>query len=80
MKLPSLFRRNSDTGLVARSAQDQAEKLLVESFRMLAQVASKMADFVEAQRLERAGYETQGKYLERLDGRNSRTGDPAKEP
>jgi hypothetical protein len=31
-------------------------------------VCGRIADFLEAQRLSRAGYEEQGKFLERLDG------------
>ncbi len=67
MKLPTLFRKSATQVTAARNAQDRAEKLLVESFRLLGQVCGKMADFIEAQRLSRAGFETQGKYLERLD-------------
>jgi hypothetical protein len=64
MKLPKLFRKD---GLTRPGAQEQAEKLLVESFRTLASLCARMADFLEAQRLTRAGYEQQGKFLERLD-------------
>lgn len=67
MKLPSLFRFDRASPLAKTSPQDQAEKLLADSFRMLSQVCTKMAEYVEAQRLARQGYETQGKFLERLD-------------
>jgi hypothetical protein len=56
MKLPVLFRE-----------QDRAEKLIVESFRLLGQLCEKLADLVEAQRLERAGHGEQGQFLERTD-------------
>jgi hypothetical protein len=65
MKLKDLLRRPSET--LSRSGQDQAEKLLVESFRTLSQVCTRLADFIDSQRLERAGFEGQGKFLERLD-------------
>ena len=66
MKFPQLFRREkSPQG--ARQTQDRAEKLLAEGLRRLGQVLSRLADLVEAQRLARAGFERQGKYLERLD-------------
>ena len=65
MKFPALFGK--DKSIEAIKAQDQAEKLLVESFRMLSGLCTKLADFIEAQRLARSGYERQGKYLERLD-------------
>lgn len=66
MKLPTLFSREKSLP-AAREAQDRAEKLLAESFRMLSEVCAKMADYVEAQRLAKAGFEEQGKFLERLD-------------
>lgn len=65
MKLPLLFRRDR-TVIKRADAQDQAEKLLAESLRMLGQVCSKVADLIETQRLERAGY-SQNTYLRRLD-------------
>jgi hypothetical protein len=65
MKLPLLFRRNR-TVIKRADAQDQAEKLLAESLRMLGQVCARVADLIETQRLERAGY-SQNTYLRRLD-------------
>lgn len=56
-----------DRSLAKEAAQDQAEKLLVESFRTLSEMCTKLADFIETQRLQRQGYEEQGKFLERLD-------------
>lgn len=67
MKLPSLFRSQKSLQRASGSAQDQAEKMLGEAFRLLGQVCVRMAEVVEAQRLGRAGYERQGKFLERLD-------------
>lgn len=65
MKLSELFRRpNPD---LSRVGQDQAEKLLADSFRTLGEVCGRLADFIDRQRLSKAGFETQGKFLERLD-------------
>ena len=66
MKFPQLFNREK-TPEAAKEAQDRAEKMLAESLRALGQVFARLADFVESQRLARSGFETQGKYLERLD-------------
>lgn len=65
MKLPLLFRR--ERTLAKADAQDQAEKLLAESLRLLGQACSKVADLIEAQRLERQGYSEQNQLLRRLD-------------
>jgi hypothetical protein len=71
MKLTQLFRR--DRTIIKRAdAQDQAEKLLAESLRLLSQVCTKVADLIETQRLERAGYSNNA-YLRRLD--NQQPGD-----
>ena len=67
-----LFRRDRAV-LKAADAQDQVEKLLAESLRLLSQTASKVADLIEAQRLQRAGYESQNVLLRRLD--TPRTGE-----
>jgi hypothetical protein len=65
MKLPSLFRRER-TVIQRANAQDQVEKVLAESLRVLGQVCTKVADLIETQRLERAGY-SQNTLLQRLD-------------
>ncbi|EPX64664.1 hypothetical protein [Cystobacter fuscus] len=65
MKLPSLFRRER-TVIKRADAQDQVEKVLAESLRVLGQVCTKVADVIETQRLERAGY-AQNTLLRRLD-------------
>ena len=66
MKLPLLFRRDR-TILKRPDAQDQVEKILADSLRTLGQVCSKVADLIEAQRLERQGYRQQQDFLRRLD-------------
>ena len=70
MKFPVFPWREKDRSLAQKAAQDQAEKLLVESFRTLSQMCGKLADFIETQRLQREGYDQQGKFLERLDEKN----------
>lgn len=50
-----------------RERQGQFEKLVADSLRALSQAFSKLADAVDAQRLSRAGYEKQEKFLERMD-------------
>jgi hypothetical protein len=64
MKFP-LFRRER-TVIKRADAQDQVEKVLAESLRVLSQVCTKVADVIETQRLERAGY-SQNTLLRRLD-------------
>jgi hypothetical protein len=66
MKLPLLFRR--DRSILQRpDAKDRVEKLLARSLRTLGQVCAKVADVIEAQRLERQGYSQQNDFLRRLD-------------
>ncbi|NPC75918.1 hypothetical protein HPP05_39885 [Corallococcus exiguus] len=65
MKLPLPFRRDRPI-IPSANAQDHAERLIAESLRMLGQVCSKVADAIEAQRLERQGY-AHNSYLRRLD-------------
>lgn len=66
MKLPLLFRRDKSI-LKGADAQDQVEKVLAESLRTLGQVCAKVADLIEAQRLQRQGYSQQNDFLRRLD-------------
>jgi hypothetical protein len=71
MRLPRLFRAGRD---LVPIGQDRAERLLAEAFRSLGVLCGRLADVVEAQRLARSGYASQGKFLERLEppgGRDS---------
>lgn len=66
MKVPLLFRR--DRSILKRpDAQDQLEKVIADSLRTLGQVCAKVADMIEAQRLERQGYSHQNDTLRRVD-------------
>jgi len=73
VKFPSLLRVR-ERFLAPLGQTDQAERLLVETFRTLSTLCTRLADMVETQRLTRAGYRDQGRFLERLDrgGRSSR--------
>jgi hypothetical protein len=59
--------RVRDRFLTPLGQTDQAERLLVETFRTLSTLCTRLADRVESQRLNRAGYDRQGRFLERLD-------------
>ena len=65
MKLPFLPHRHRTT-IKRADAQDRLEKVLAESLRVLGQVCTKVADAIETQRLERAGY-SHNTLLHRLD-------------
>ena len=66
VKFPSLLRVR-ERFLTPLGQTDQAERLLVETFRTLSTLCNRLADMVESQRLTRAGYRDQGRFLERLD-------------
>jgi uncharacterized protein (DUF1778 family) len=68
VKFPSLLRVRERL-LAPLGHTDQAERLLVETFRTLSTLCTRLADTVESQRLTRAGYRDQGRFLERLDRR-----------
>ncbi len=72
MKLPLPFR-SQKTSHALRATEDRTERLLAEGLRLLGQFCAKMADYVEAQRLARAGYRNQGKFLERQESPITRT-------
>ena len=68
VKFPSLLRVRERL-LAPLGHTDQAERLLVETFRTLGTLCTRLADMVEKERLTRAGYRDQGRFLERLDRR-----------
>ena len=67
MKFPSLLRPVRERLLAPLGQPDQAERLLAETFRTLGSLCTRLADLVESQRLTRAGYDRQDRFLERLD-------------
>ncbi|RKH44118.1 hypothetical protein [Corallococcus sicarius] len=76
MKLPLLFRRDRPS-IASANAQDHAERVIAESLRVLSQVCTKVADAIEAQRLERNGY-AHNSYLRRTDDEREKADDAAK--
>lgn len=66
MKFPLPLRNRAST-IVTGGVEDRTEKLLAEGLRLLGQFCAKMADLIESQRLARAGFGHQDKFLERLD-------------
>ena len=71
MKFPLPLRERASR-IVSSGIEDRTEKLLAESLRLLSQFCAKMADLIESQRLARAGFGHQDKFLERLDYRQPR--------
>lgn len=63
----SFLRPSKSNAEVVRTAQDHAERLLADAFRLVGRLCGQIADLVESERLSRRGYERQGKFLERLD-------------
>ena len=68
MRFPLLkfFKRENSTA-ARRERQEQLERLFTEGLRTVSTLLTKAADNLEKQRLERSGYETQGKFLKRHD-------------
>jgi hypothetical protein len=62
-----LFRK-SPSQVVRPVANAEVEKLMAESLRALGKLFTKVAELLDAQRLQRAGFRDQGSYLERVDG------------
>ena len=79
VKFPSLLRVR-DRFLAPLGQTDQAERLLVETFRTLSTLCARLANMVESQRLTRAGYDRQDRFLERLDPGARGAGAPPARP
>lgn len=66
-----LFR--TETSAVARREQvERVEKAVAEGFRQLSVLLRQAAELIEARRLERKGYESQGTFLERTPPKDRR--------
>lgn len=65
MKFP-LFSRKRTILAPQKDPQAEVERLLAQSFRVLGQLMSKMADAIDHGRLERQGYRGQEQFLERI--------------
>jgi hypothetical protein len=61
--------RTRTSEVLAPASQDRAQRAVVRSLRTFSGVCSRMADFLENQRMQRSGAEPQGTFLERLDRR-----------
>ena len=66
MKFPLIFSRERSS-VAARARQEHLEKALSDGLRLMGQMCTKLANVVEAQRLARAGYQEQERFLERTD-------------
>lgn len=60
-------RENSEAS--RRERAEQVERAVIDGFRALSQVLQRAADFMEQRRLNRSGYEDQGRFLERVPDR-----------
>lgn len=65
--MPLRFFRKENSSVARREREEQLERALVKGFRSLSDLLKKAADLIEAQRLERGGYEKQEKFLERTE-------------
>lgn len=66
MKFPLLFKRERSKE-AQLEAQAELEKVVAESFRVLGNLFTRAAELIEAQRLQKQGFERQERFLERLD-------------
>lgn len=65
MRIPFLGKTSERTSAAARERTDGLERRLTETLRTIAMLCSSAADQIERRRLQRAGYETPGRFLER---------------
>lgn len=63
--MPLRFFRKENSSVARREREEQIQRGLAKGFRHLADILKKAADLIEAQRLEKNGYEKQEKFLER---------------
>jgi hypothetical protein len=66
MRLPLLFRRENSSA-ARREREEQLQRAVTEGLRKLSDLLKQAADVIEARRLEKRGYETQERFLERTD-------------
>jgi hypothetical protein len=79
--MPLRFFNKENSSVARRERQEQIERALAQGFRHLSDILKKAADLIEAQRLERGGYEKQEKFLERTPpGTKPDKEQPDKEP
>ncbi len=68
MRLPFPFRKENSS-VARREREEQLQKAVAEGLRTLGQMMQRAADLIEKKRLERQGYEKQGRFLERTPRR-----------
>ncbi len=68
MRLRLPFRKENSS-VAQREREEQLQKALAEGLRTLGLMLQRAADFVEKKRLERQGYDKQGRFLERTPRR-----------
>jgi hypothetical protein len=68
--MPLRFFRKENSSVARREREEQVERAVVQGFRKLSDLLKKAADLIEAQRLERSGYEKQETFLQRTDREN----------
>lgn len=66
--------RGRTANVLAPASQDRAQRVMAQSLRTFSGMCLKVADFLDSQRMQRAGADTQGAFLERLDRREAQGG------
>ena len=66
MRLLQWIRR-SPPPVLAPGAEDRSQRVVAQSLRAVSQMCLKVADFLDNRRMQRAGADSQGTFLERLD-------------
>jgi len=68
MRLPFPFR-SENSSAARREREEKMQKAVSDGLRTLGLMFSRAADFIEKKRLERQGYQKQGRFLERTPRR-----------
>jgi hypothetical protein len=68
MRLRLPFRKENSS-VAQREREEQLQKALSDGLRTLGLMFGRAADFIEKRRLEKQGYEKQGRFLERTPRR-----------
>ena len=68
MKLRLPFRKENSSA-AQREREEQLQKAVADGLRTLGLMFQRAADFIEKKRLEKQGYDKQGRFLERTPRR-----------
>lgn len=63
--MPLRFFSKENSSVARREREEQIQRALVQGFRSLSDILKKAADLIEAERLQKRGYEKQETFLER---------------